>query len=57
MTTTTLPPGPAPHGGTALGASAHHPRHLIGDALHAIKVFAVTAAQVVLLGSSEGKRY
>jgi hypothetical protein len=56
MTTTTIPPGPPAHGGTALGGRTPHPRHLIGNALHAIKVFAVTAAEVVILGS-EGKRY
>jgi hypothetical protein len=56
MATTTIPPGPPLHGGTALGSGPVHPRHLIGNALHAVKVFAVTAAEVVLLGS-EGKRY
>jgi hypothetical protein len=56
MTTTTIPPGPPVHGGTAIGGRSDHPRHVIGDALHAIKVFAVTAAEVVLLGSG-GKRY
>ncbi|MEE4546828.1 hypothetical protein V2S66_33290 [Streptomyces sp. V4-01] len=56
MATTTIPPGPPVHGGTALGSGPAHLRHLVGNALHALKVFAVTAAEVVLLGSG-GKRY
>jgi hypothetical protein len=57
MTTATVPPGPPVHGGTALGARPDHPRHLLGNALHAIRVFAVTAVEVVVLGSAEGKRF
>jgi hypothetical protein len=56
MTTTTLSPGPTVHGGTALGVRPGHSRHLLGSALRAVRVFAVTAAEVVLLGR-EGKRY
>ncbi|MBM9505181.1 hypothetical protein [Actinacidiphila acididurans] len=54
MSTTTVSPGPAAHGGTPLGTAPQHPRHVLGSALHAIRVFAVTAAEVVLLGSSDG---
>ena len=50
MTSTTVTPGPAAHGGTALGASGGHPRHLLGSALRAVRVFATTAVEVVLLG-------
>ncbi|WP_188285366.1 hypothetical protein [Streptomyces sp. CBMA29] len=56
MTTTTVTPGPTVHGGTALGARPDHPRHLLGSTLRAVRVFAVTAVEVVLLGN-EGKRY
>jgi hypothetical protein len=56
MTSTTLSPGPAAHGGTALGARPEHPRHFIGSALRAVRVFASTAVEVVLLGN-EGKRF
>ncbi|WP_225845437.1 hypothetical protein [Streptomyces sp. HPF1205] len=55
MTTTTVSPGPGAHDGAASG-DRRHPRHVLGSALHAIRVFAVTAAEVVLLGSSEGGR-
>jgi hypothetical protein len=51
MTTTTVSPGPAAHGGTAPGTRPDHFRHLLGTALHAVRVFAVTAAEVALLGS------
>lgn len=54
--TTTAPPGTAVHGGTALGARPQHPRHRLGDALRAIRVYAVTAAEVVLLGSGDARR-
>ncbi|HEY5836256.1 hypothetical protein [Streptomyces sp.] len=58
MTTATVPPGPTVHGGTALGVRPDHPRHLLGSALRAVRVFAVTAAEVVLLGTdTEGKRH
>ncbi|MFF6959116.1 hypothetical protein ACIOC1_22715 [Streptomyces sp. NPDC088197] len=56
MTTTTVAPGPTVHGGTALGARPDHPRHLLGSTLRAVRVFAVTAVEVVLLGN-EGKRH
>lgn len=56
MTTTTVTPGPTVHGGTALGARPDHSRHLLGSTLRAVRVFARTAVDVVLLGS-EGKRY
>lgn len=56
MTSTTIPPGPTVHGGTAIGPREEHPRHLIGNALHALRVFAVTAVEVVILGS-DAKRY
>ncbi|MFH8368687.1 hypothetical protein [Streptomyces sp. NPDC018031] len=44
-------PGPAAHGATALRDDAEgHPRHLLGNALRAVKVFAATAFSVVVLG-------
>ncbi|WP_333771721.1 hypothetical protein [Streptomyces sp. IBSBF 2435] len=51
MASTTLAPGPAAHGATVLGALPEHPRHRLGSALRAVRVFAVTAVEVVLLGS------
>ncbi|SEN06780.1 hypothetical protein [Actinacidiphila rubida] len=56
MTSTTVPPGPTVHGGTAIGPREGHPRHRIGDALHALRVFAVTAVEIVILGADD-KRY
>ncbi|WP_435128302.1 hypothetical protein [Actinacidiphila sp. bgisy144] len=56
MASTTLHPGPTAHGGTALGARPDQPRHLVGNALRAVKVFVTTAVEVVILGA-EGKRY
>lgn len=56
MASTIVPPGPAAHGATVLGAGADHPRHRLGSALRAVRVFAVTAVEVVLLGN-ESKRY
>lgn len=41
-------PGPAVRGATAFSA-AHH-RHLLGDALRAVRVFAGAALDVVILG-------
>ncbi|GAA2652391.1 MULTISPECIES: hypothetical protein [Streptomyces] len=44
--------GPARHGPPA-GATAlddRHHRHLLGDALHAVKVFATAAFGVIVLG-------
>ncbi|MET8023509.1 hypothetical protein AB0D78_05700 [Streptomyces avermitilis] len=53
MSAATFSPGPARHspasGATALSAHGHH-RHLLGDALRAVKVFARAAMDVVLLG-------
>ncbi|MGW7268533.1 hypothetical protein [Streptomyces sp. NPDC054842] len=37
-----------PSGATALDSG--HPRHRLGDALRAVKVFATAAVRVVLLG-------
>ncbi|MCZ4118651.1 hypothetical protein [Streptomyces sp. H39-S7] len=54
MTTQTFAPGPSAAGSTALGTSHEHPRHLLGSTLRAVRVFAQTAVEVVLLGS-EGK--
>lgn len=56
MASSTVTPGPVAAGATVLGAAQDHPRHRLADALHAIRVFAVAAAEVVLLGN-EGKRY
>jgi hypothetical protein len=56
MASTTLPPGPTAHGGTAIGAGPARPRHLVGNALRAVRVFATTAVEVVLIGA-DGKRY
>ncbi|KUJ69801.1 hypothetical protein ACZ90_08360 [Streptomyces albus subsp. albus] len=53
MSAVTVFPGrePAAHGATALGDHAEsHPRHFLGNALRAVKVFAGTAVSVVLLG-------
>lgn len=56
MSTASVSPGPTAHGGTALGVRPDHPRHLLGSALRVVRVFAVTAAEVVLLGP-EGTPY
>ncbi|MEW1858972.1 hypothetical protein OG896_23015 [Streptomyces sp. NBC_00669] len=56
MASTTLPPGPSVHGGTAIGARSGNPRHRVGNALRAVKVYVTTAVEVVLLGT-ESKRY
>lgn len=56
MASTIIPPGPAVHGATVLGARPDHPRHRLGSALRAVRVFAVTAVEVVILGN-ESKRY
>lgn len=56
MTATVMTPGPTVHGGTAIGAGRSHPRHVLGNTLRAVGVFARTALEVVLLGS-EGKRH
>ncbi|NJP46902.1 hypothetical protein [Actinacidiphila epipremni] len=52
MASSTITPGPAVHGATVLGTRPDdHPRHRLGDALRAIRVYAVTAVEVVLLGN------
>lgn len=59
MTSTTAPPaspGTAAHGGTALDARHEPARHRMGGVLHAIRVYAVTAVEVVVLGSSDSRR-
>jgi len=56
MASTVIPPGPAVHGATVLGAGSDHPRHRLGNALHAVRVFAVAAVEVVLIGN-EGRRF
>lgn len=53
MASTIVPPGPAVHGATVLGAAPDHPRHRLGNALRAVRVFAVTAVEVVILGSEK----
>ncbi|SDN92703.1 hypothetical protein [Actinacidiphila guanduensis] len=53
MASTTLTPAPAPNGGTAIGP---HPRHLIGNALRAARVYLKTAVEVVILGA-DAKRF
>jgi hypothetical protein len=55
MASSTIPPGPAAHGATVLGARDEQPRHRLGDALRAVKVFAIAAVEVVVLGN-EGRR-
>ena len=56
MGSSTTPPGPAPHGATVLGARTEPPRHRLGNAVRAVKVFVVTAVEVVVLGN-ENPRY
>ncbi|SHM30411.1 hypothetical protein [Actinacidiphila paucisporea] len=56
MASTISPPGPAAHGATVFGTRPDHPRHRLGSALRAVRVFAVTAVEVVLLGN-ESNRY
>lgn len=56
MASSTVPPGPAVHGATVLGARPDIPRHRVGNALRAVKVFVVTAVEVVVLGN-ENQRY
>jgi hypothetical protein len=56
MASTIIPPGPAVHGATVLGARPDPPRHRLGDALRAVRVFAGAAVEVVILGN-ESKRY
>ncbi|WKX71033.1 hypothetical protein [Streptomyces sp. XD-27] len=50
MSAATISPTPA-HGATAFRSDAEaHPRHFLGNAIRAVKVFASTAVSVVLLG-------
>jgi hypothetical protein len=52
MASSTITPGSAVRGATVLGTRPDdHPRHWLGNALRAIRVYAVTAAEVVLLGN------
>ncbi|GHD91394.1 hypothetical protein GCM10010508_40080 [Streptomyces naganishii JCM 4654] len=51
MSAATIHPAPTarPAGATAVEAGRHHP-HRLGDALHAVKVFAGATFDVVILG-------
>jgi len=53
--TTSIPSASALHGGTALGAHAEHASHRLGNALRALRVFAVAAVEVVLLGAHDAE--
>lgn len=53
MASTTLPPGPPAHGGTALGAGTDHSRHVLGSTLKALRVFARAAVDVIVLGRED----
>lgn len=58
MASSTITPAPAPqlvHGATMPDSRPDHPRHRLGDALRAIRVYAVAAVEVVVLGTG-GKR-
>ena len=50
MSAATFHPGPPVHSGGASATSGTHPRHRVGDALRAVKVFAGAALSVILLG-------
>jgi hypothetical protein len=54
MSTSTVSPGHGVHGSSALGDRDAHPRHFVGNALRAVKVFAAAVVDVVILGT-EGK--
>ena len=56
MASTTLHPGPAAHGGTAMNDRSGLSRRIVGNALRAVRVFATTAVEVVLLGNG-GRRF
>ncbi|UGY92092.1 hypothetical protein [Streptomyces gobiensis] len=43
-------------GATAIGPAHAHPRHLLGNALRAIRVFAGAAFSVVILGQTDEDR-
>ncbi|MFE7778671.1 hypothetical protein ACFU5O_33270 [Streptomyces sp. NPDC057445] len=50
MSTATFHPATSRvRGATATGAATHH-AHRLGDALHAVKVFAIAAFDIVVLG-------
>jgi hypothetical protein len=51
MTSTTVSPGSPAHGGTAIGGHPDHSRHLLGSAVRAVRVFAKTVVEVVILGN------
>jgi hypothetical protein len=56
MATSALFPGSTVHGGTAIGARPDSERHRLGNALHAVRVFAVAIVDVVILGNG-GKKF
>ncbi|MFI0895799.1 hypothetical protein [Streptomyces sp. NPDC020983] len=59
MASSTIHPAPAVqlvHGATMPDSRPDHPRHRLGDALRAIRVYAVAAVEVVVLGTG-AKRY
>jgi hypothetical protein len=58
MASTTFHTGPAAtvHGGTALGASSSGSRHRVGSAVRAVRVFVVTAVEIVVLGGDGLRR-
>ncbi|SEG31641.1 hypothetical protein SAMN05216223_104324 [Actinacidiphila yanglinensis] len=55
MSTSTVSPGPAFHGSSALGSGEGQPRHVLGNALRAVKVFVTAAVDVVILGSESAR--
>lgn len=59
MASSTITPAPAPqlvHGATMPDSRPDHPRHRLGDALRAIRVYVVAAVEVTVLGTGD-KRY
>ncbi|NJP99973.1 hypothetical protein [Streptomyces zingiberis] len=46
------PPRRAPHGAAPSGAHPNHRRHVLGDVLHAVRVFAGAALSVAVLGDT-----
>jgi hypothetical protein len=55
MASSALSPGSTAHGGTAIGAHPDNERHRLGNALHAVRVFAAAIVDVVILGNG-GKK-